>query len=184
MGRGFLLVLGVSHLVGFVTPTGETLTQEVLARGSPNILDLLIAVFAAMAAAYAMARPNLVGSIAGVAIATALVPSGCAIGISLAEGDVLNGVGAGLLLLTNFAAIIVASNMTFMARPRAEEGVVIHPASEEELPPSYATELRQIFRDEMSDRELPVTVIAVRGLWMSDSDAPEGDRPGRAVAGG
>jgi uncharacterized hydrophobic protein (TIGR00271 family) len=252
VGRGFLLVLGVSLLIGFVTPTGETLTQEVLARGSPNILDLLIAVFAAMAAAYAMARPNLVGSIAGVAIATALVPPGCAIGISLAQGDVLNALGAGLLLLTNFAAIIVASNITFMAmgvtgsralgrdrrlafmvrgglllllailmgplsiglisqieegksvsaaypvtravsrrlqdrvgldegveimlmaRPRAEEGVVIHLASKEELPPSYASELRQIVREEMSDSGLPVTVIAVRGLWMSDSDAPEG----------
>jgi len=71
---GSLLTLAVSFLVGFITPAGETLSQEVLARGGPNVLDLLIALFAASAAAFAMARPNIAGAVAGVAIATALVP--------------------------------------------------------------------------------------------------------------
>ena len=60
----------------------------------PNVLDLLIAVFAAAAATFAMARPNISGAIAGVAIATALVPPVCAVGISLAHGAWLNAFGA------------------------------------------------------------------------------------------
>jgi uncharacterized membrane protein len=85
---GFLLTLAVSCAIGIITPTGATLSDEVLSRGTPNVLDLLIALFAAAAATFAMARPSIVGAIAGVAIATALVPPVCAIGISLANGNV------------------------------------------------------------------------------------------------
>ncbi len=94
IGLGMLLTLAVSTTIGLVTPTGETLTQEVLARGEPHILDLLIAVFAAGAATFAMARPNIVGAAAGVAIATALVPPLCSVGIALASAEWLTALGA------------------------------------------------------------------------------------------
>ncbi len=110
---GFLLTLAVSYLIGIITPSGETLPGEVLARGGPNVLDLLIAVFAAAAATVAMARPNISGAIAGVAIATALVPPVCSIGISFAAGAWMNGFGAALLFFTNLVAIIVMSSFTF-----------------------------------------------------------------------
>ena len=58
----------------------------------------------------------------------------------------------------------------FLARPRAQHRVVIHIASREELPLSYANELREITPKEMDNPDLPVTVVAVRGLWRSDSD--------------
>ena len=255
IGLGFLLTLGVSFMIGIITPEGDTLTGEVLARGGPNVLDLLIAVFAAAAATFAMARPNIVGAIAGVAIATALVPPVCAIGISLANGAMLNAFGAATLFFTNLVAIIVTSTYTFsflgitakrvlprarrrallvrlslvallvvlagplsttllsqlhegksvpvanpvtravhravfervaqdegvevmyLARPRAEHRVLIHLASHDELPPSYANELRKIVRDKMGDPELPVTVVAVRGFWRSDSDSPPDESP-------
>jgi uncharacterized hydrophobic protein (TIGR00271 family) len=113
IGLGFLLTLAVSSMIGILTPAGATLPGEVLARGGPNVLDLLIAVFAAAAATFAMARPNIVGAIAGVAIATALVPPVCAIGISLAHGAMLNAFGASTLFFTNLIAIIVTSTYTF-----------------------------------------------------------------------
>jgi hypothetical protein len=65
----------------------------------------------------------------------------------------------------------------FIARPRAEHRVLIHIASHDELPHSYANELRKIVRDKMGDPELPVTVIAVRGFWRSDSDSPPDGSP-------
>jgi uncharacterized hydrophobic protein (TIGR00271 family) len=251
---GFLLTLAVSFLIGIITPAGATLSEEVLARGGPNVLDLLIAVFAAAAATFAMARPNISGAIAGVAIATALVPPVCAVGISLAFGEWLNAFGAFALFFTNLIAIIVMSSFTFsllgitasrarprhrrraqlgrwsllvlllalagplsttlvaqleegksvpiaypvtkavaravfervaqdegvdvmfIARPRAEHRVMIHVASRDELPLSYANELRKIVRDAMYDAELPVNVVAVRGLWRSDSDS-DSDSP-------
>ena len=250
IGLGFLLTLGVSFLIGIITPSGATLSDEVLARAGPNILDLLVALCAAAAATFAMARPNIAGAIAGVAIATALVPPVCAVGISLAHGEFLNAFGAATLFFTNLLAIIVMSSftfsllgikasptltqhrqlavwgriglvvlvlviagplsnkfllqleegksvplahpvtkavmhalfervdrdegvdLTFVARPRAEHRVIIHVASREELPSSYANELRKIVREKMDDPDLPVTVVAVRGWWRSDSDAP------------
>ena len=251
IGLGFLLTLAVSFLVGMITPSGATLPDEVLARGGPNVLDLLVALCAAAAATFAMARPNIAGAIAGVAIATALVPPVCAVGVSLAHGEFLNAFGAATLFFTNLLAIIVMSSFTFsflgvrasatsienrrlalwgrlglvalmlviagplsnrllhqleegksvslahpvtkavanslfervakdegvditlLARPRAERRVIVHIASRDELSTSYATELRKIVREKMDDPYLPVTVIAVRGLWRSDNDPPQ-----------
>lgn len=110
---GILLTLCVSSLLGIVTPVRETLSPEILSRGTPNLLDLLIAIFAAVAATTAMARPNISGAIAGVAIATALVPPLCAVGLSLTRGGYDNALGAMSLFLTNLLAIIVTSSFTF-----------------------------------------------------------------------
>jgi hypothetical protein len=55
-----------------------------------------------------------------------------------------------------------------LVRPRSRPGVLVHVASDRELPSSYADELREIVRDKMKDPNLPVTVIAVRGWWHSD----------------
>ena len=111
---GVLLTVTLSFLLGFLIPSGDTLTNEVLGRGTPNVLDLMIALFAAGAAAFAMARPSIVGAIAGVAIATVLVPPACSVGISLAHGSWLNAMGASLLFFANLIAIITASSFTFM----------------------------------------------------------------------
>jgi hypothetical protein len=67
--------------------------------------------------------------------------------------------------------------LTFIARPRAEDRVMIHVASHDEPPLSYANELRKIVRDEMNDPELIVNVVAVRGFWRSDSDSPKNGSP-------
>ncbi len=109
---GFLLTLLVSSLVAFVTP-GEEMTSQVLARGHPNILDLLVAFFSGAAAAYAMARPSLTGTVAGVAIATALVPPLCCSGISLVYCQFDVAEGAALLFVTNVAAIVLGAALTF-----------------------------------------------------------------------
>ena len=109
---GFLLTLFISFAVGIVTP-GQEITAQIVARGNPNILDLLIAVTSAAAAAYALARPNIGGAVAGVAIATALVPPLCSAGISLAYGEYLNARGASLLFATNLVAIVLGAALTF-----------------------------------------------------------------------
>ena|GEM_PF-2593172 len=68
-------------------------------------------------------------------------------------------------------------DLMFIARPRAENRVMIQLASREELPPTYADELRQLVRDEMDEPELAVSVVAVRGWWRSDSDSGENASP-------
>jgi hypothetical protein len=49
---------------------------------------------------------------------------------------------------------------------------MIHIASQIELPQAYANELRKIVREKMDEPDLHVSVVAVRGLWRSDSDSP------------
>jgi uncharacterized hydrophobic protein (TIGR00271 family) len=109
---GLLCTLAISFLIGLIAP-GVELTPQIYARGEPTVLDLVVALASAAAAAYALARPNLVGSIAGVAIATALVPPLCSVGLSLAYGDMANALGAALLFVTNFLAIVLAAALTF-----------------------------------------------------------------------
>jgi uncharacterized hydrophobic protein (TIGR00271 family) len=112
VAAGLLCTLAISFLVGIITP-GTELTPQIYARGAPTVLDLVVAIASAAAASYALARPNLVGSIAGVAIATALVPPLCSVGISLAYGNTANAQGAALLFLTNFLAIVLCAAFTF-----------------------------------------------------------------------
>jgi uncharacterized hydrophobic protein (TIGR00271 family) len=111
---GVLCTLAIGFFIGLITP-GTELTPQIYARGEPTVLDLFVALASAAAAAYALARPNLVGSIAGVAIATALVPPLCSIGLSLAYMDIANALGAALLFLTNFVAIVLSAALTFRA---------------------------------------------------------------------
>ena len=57
-----------------------------------------------------------------------------------------------------------------LARERNENRVLIQIAAHEKLPKSYAEQLTKIVRDKMHDPEVAVNVVAVRGLWRSDSD--------------
>jgi hypothetical protein len=96
-----------------------------MARTEPNILDLLIALFSGAAAAYAMARPSLAGSIAGVAIATALVPPLCSAGVSLSYGKDHEAIGAAWLLAANVLAIILAAAVTFRAMGLSDSSAIV-----------------------------------------------------------
>ncbi len=71
--------------------------SEVLSRTAPSLLDLGVAVAAGAAAAFSYTRRSIVSSIAGVAIAVALVPPLAVSGIGLALGR-QTSVEAGLSL--------------------------------------------------------------------------------------
>jgi hypothetical protein len=86
-----------------------------MARGAPNALDLIVAFLSGVAAAYALARPNLSGALPGVAIAAALVPPIGTVGISIAQGAYANGEGAALLFGTNLVAIVLGAALCFRA---------------------------------------------------------------------
>jgi uncharacterized hydrophobic protein (TIGR00271 family) len=109
---GVLFALGSSLLIGFVIPRSD-ISMELLSRGNPNILDLGVAFFAGFAAAYAFALPELLGALAGVAIAVALVPPLATCGIAFADGLWALSYGSGLLFLTNMIAIVVGAAWAF-----------------------------------------------------------------------
>jgi uncharacterized hydrophobic protein (TIGR00271 family) len=108
MGFGIGAALLISLFLGLVVPM-EQLTPELLARGAPTIIDLGVAFLSGAAAAYAVARPSLLGALAGVAIAAALVPPLATVGIALAEGVWEISEGAAILFATNLVAIILGA---------------------------------------------------------------------------
>jgi uncharacterized hydrophobic protein (TIGR00271 family) len=91
------------------------LPREVTARTRPTPFDLGVALAGGAAAAYALAHPKLSAALPGVAIATALMPPLCTVGIGIALDQ--TGVWAGALLLfaTNFVAIAFAGIAVFAA---------------------------------------------------------------------
>jgi uncharacterized hydrophobic protein (TIGR00271 family) len=101
---GVCVVMVVGLTIGFLH-SDIPVTAEILARTSPNIMDLMIALAGGAAGAYATVSPRLNTAFIGVAIATALVPPLCAASILFARGEVALGFGAVSLSLINMVAI-------------------------------------------------------------------------------
>ena len=81
--------------------------QEITARLEPTLLDLGIALAAGAIATYAKVNPGAVSSMAGTAIAVALVPPVCVSGLMLATGNLQLAKGAGLLYTANLLGILI-----------------------------------------------------------------------------
>ena len=81
--------------------------DEIMGRARPTLLDLLIALVAGALATYAKLKESVVSSLAGTAIAVALVPPVCAMGLMAALGDMDDATGAGLLFSSNLLGILV-----------------------------------------------------------------------------
>ena len=93
----------------------QELPSEVLARTHPTPIDLTIALAGGMAAAFALAMPSISAALPGVAIATALMPPLCTVGIGVAMGRWDVAGGALLLFITNAVTIAFAAMLVFAA---------------------------------------------------------------------
>ncbi|WP_460879142.1 DUF389 domain-containing protein [Pontibacter rugosus] len=113
IGLGLLLSYLAAILLTLVTPL-QTINGEIMARIRPNLLDLGVAILSGIAGAYAHARKEIAKTLAGVAIAVALVPPLSVSGIGIGWGDWEVFSGALLLFTTNLTGIILAGSCTFM----------------------------------------------------------------------
>ncbi len=109
---GSALAIAFTALVVLASPLKEV-TPEILARTRPNLFDLMVALFAALAGSFAVIKGGG-GTIVGVAIATALMPPLGVVGFGLATWNVPVLGGALALFVTNFVTIALAA--TIMAR--------------------------------------------------------------------
>lgn len=82
---------------------------EVLSRSTPQLFDLVIALFSGIAGAFAIIWPGVSSSLAGILIATTLMPAIGVMGYGIATGDLKITYGALLLFLTNLIAIIFSA---------------------------------------------------------------------------
>jgi uncharacterized hydrophobic protein (TIGR00271 family) len=100
--------LGVSTLYFLVTPLAEA-QSELLARTSPTLWDVLIALFGGLAGIVGITREEKSNVIPGVAIATALMPPLCTAGYGLATGQWQYFGGAFYLYSINCVFIALAT---------------------------------------------------------------------------
>ncbi|MBN2472491.1 MAG: TIGR00341 family protein, partial [Anaerolineae bacterium] len=111
--KAILLVLVLTALLGTIWPV-KTPTDEMLARGTPSLLDMLVAMFSGAVGAYALARKEVSSTLAGVSIAAALMPPLCTVGMAYAAGETRLASGAFLLFLTNIVSISLAAAGMFV----------------------------------------------------------------------
>ena len=118
--RGAFLAIFMAVLLAWVNRylpfiTLQELPAEVTSRTRPSPIDLTVALAGGMAAAFALAMPSISAALPGVAIATALMPPLCVIGVGIAMGRWDVAGGAALLFLTNAVTIAFAAMLVFFA---------------------------------------------------------------------
>ena len=131
LGTGTTISIALSALIGISSGFLEY-GSEVLARSSPTLLDLGIAITAGGLSGYAKVQPKLSSALAGTAIAVALMPPLCVVGLGIAHFNGSLTLGAGLLYLTNLLGITLACMVAFFLagyspfrRARRPLGIVV-----------------------------------------------------------
>lgn len=117
-------------------------SQEIIARTSPTIWDVLIAFFGGIAGIIGANKKGATNIIAGVAIATALMPPLCTVGYSIAAGNLQYFLGSSYLFLINCVFITLTAflgvkimkwlsssknhpTLHFFRKPTLREGLVL-----------------------------------------------------------
>ncbi len=112
---GVLVVIVTSLVAGWLSigVISVTANSQISARIAPNLNDLMVALAAGAAAAFAYSRFDVADSLPGVAIAIALVPPLAVVGLCLSAGEWEAALGASLLFTTNFLSILLAGGAVF-----------------------------------------------------------------------
>lgn len=121
---GSILVFLVSAIISAVLP-GVEFNNEIQGRINPSLYDTLIAIASGLVGAYAFVNPRISSSISGVAIAVALMPPLCTVGIAFGQFQFRAGIGALLLYSINLAGIALSASFVFWR-------LRVHPAGSSE----------------------------------------------------
>jgi uncharacterized hydrophobic protein (TIGR00271 family) len=107
-----IISLFASILITYISPI-QLINAEIIARTTPTLIDLIIALVAGGVAALALIQPKISESLAGVAIATSLMPPLCVSGIGIALQSNRLSFGGMTLFLANILAIILINIIIF-----------------------------------------------------------------------
>lgn len=99
----------IASTIYFALSPLDTATEEMIARTSPTIWDVLIALFGGIAGSIGNTRKKTGNVIPGVAIATALMPPLCTVGYGIATGQPTFIFGAFYLFMINTLFIALSA---------------------------------------------------------------------------
>lgn len=108
-----ILSLLLSFVLGVIVNIPEA-GSEILSRTKPNLIDLGIAITAGGMSGFAKVRTGISDTLAGTAIAVALMPPLCVVGLALSQGYYPFALGAFLLYITNLLGISLACMLIFI----------------------------------------------------------------------
>ena len=113
--RGVGIAVIIGFIIAFIFP-GQNLSNEIIMRTHPGIFDILIAFASGIAGAYAYLDRKIIAVLPGVAIAVALVPPLCVIGVGLGRFQLSVALGATILFIINLSAVLLASVVVFFVK--------------------------------------------------------------------
>ncbi|HOP63888.1 MAG TPA: TIGR00341 family protein [Spirochaetota bacterium] len=122
--KGIMISLFISSALAFLIPM-EGYSTEITARTSPTIFDIIVAFASGLVGAYGSANKRISNTLVGIAIAVALMPPLCTIGIGIGTLNKTVASGAALLFLINLVSISLAGAIVFW-------GMEIHPIAAED----------------------------------------------------
>jgi uncharacterized hydrophobic protein (TIGR00341 family) len=108
---GLVLSIAVGFIIGYVYPEAEV-TTEILLRASPTIFDVGLAIVSGSAAALCFTS-GIATALVGIAIAAALMPPACNVGLGVALQRYDIALGSAILLLTNIFSINITALVIF-----------------------------------------------------------------------
>ncbi|MGX9418222.1 TIGR00341 family protein [Vibrio sp. WJH972] len=126
---GWAVAIGFAMILSWILPM-RIETHEISVRLSPTLLDLGVAIISGIAGAYAHAKSEAAKSLAGVAIAVALVPPLAVTGIGLGWASWHVATGGLLLFIANLTGIVFSAALTFLILgfapfERARKGLIL-----------------------------------------------------------
>jgi len=110
--RGTMLAVIISAGIAFLTPISGY-SAEILARTRPDLFDVIIAIASGTVGAYGYANKKVSSTLVGIAIAVALMPPLCTIGIGIGTLNLDMTLGATTLFLINLISISLSSAVIF-----------------------------------------------------------------------
>jgi uncharacterized hydrophobic protein (TIGR00271 family) len=113
---GSVLAVMLAVIIALSMPgAARPFPGELIARTSPNLLDLGIALAAGAVGAYGQVRYQASDALPGVAVAVALVPPLAVVGVSVQLTEWQMAFGALLLFSANVTGIVASATLTFIA---------------------------------------------------------------------
>lgn len=106
------MIVFSSIIVTYISPI-KGINTQILIRTNPTLLDTIIALIGGLVASLALVQPKISESLAGVAMATSLMPPVCIVGICMALSVYNLALGSFILFFANVAAIVFISVLVF-----------------------------------------------------------------------
>jgi uncharacterized hydrophobic protein (TIGR00271 family) len=110
--KGIFWAVLISSSIAFIVPL-PILSPEIIARTSPTLFDVAVAIASGLVGAYGNANQRISNSLVGIAIAVALMPPLCTVGIGIGKGSLAVAGGAAILFMINLICISLAGAVVF-----------------------------------------------------------------------